>query len=63
MSGGLFVPNKKYSTKEHAQAKVTNMVRERARYEHGTKAELGKEYEIVEYELIEIVSIPYTSLK
>lgn len=63
-TSGLSAYPKIYRTRGHAQSQITNMVRERVRrYGYGTEEELGKEYEIVEYELIEIISIPYTSLK
>jgi len=65
VSGGLFVPNKKYSTRGHAQAKITQIMRSRNRINRArNKAEeSGEEFEIVENELIEIMAFPYESLK
>jgi len=62
-TSGLFVPDKIYRTRGHAQSKITNIIKERVRMGLAIKEDLSKEYEIVEYELVETMSIPYDQLK
>jgi len=62
---GFFVPDKIYRKRAHAQAKITNIVKSKNRTNRarGRPQESGSGYEIVEYELVETMSIPYDQLK